>query len=50
MDRQVEMTKSSCVVKNNTVSHGPNSRGDGGSRETKGFMVKVWWAQLEQEE
>ena len=31
-------------------SRGPNSNEDGGSRERKGFMVKVWWAELEQEE
>ena len=39
-----------CVVKNYTRSRGPNSNEGGGSRERKGFMVKVWWAELEQEE
>ena len=41
--------KSSFVVKN--AGHASQFvGGGGGSRERKGFMVKVWWSGLEQEE
>ena len=39
-----------CVVINHTGPAAAFRERNGGSRERKGFMVKVWWAELEQEE
>jgi hypothetical protein len=39
------------VFKKNEVGHASQFLGRcGGSRERKGFMVKVWWARHEQQE
>jgi hypothetical protein len=40
-----------CCFKKNDVGHTSQFLGRcGGSRERKGFMVKVWWAGQEQQE
>ena len=40
-----------CCFKKNDVGHASKFKGGcGGSRERKGFMLKMWWAGQEQQE